>query len=94
MRQAAQEVVRTLREAGHRALFAGGCVRDLEHGAEPKDYDIATDATPPEILRLFPKGNTVGAHFGVVLVRRGDSTSRSRLSAPRAPIRTGADRTA
>lgn len=71
MRQAAQEVVRTLREAGHRALFAGGCVRDLEHGAEPKDYDIATDATPPEILRLFPKGNTVGAHFGVVLVRRG-----------------------
>ena len=71
MRHAAEKVLHNLADAGYRALFAGGCVRDLEHGAEPKDYDIATDATPEQILELFPKGNTVGAHFGVVLVKEG-----------------------
>jgi len=70
MEEAATKIVRTLQEAGHRALFAGGCVRDRLRGVTPQDYDIATDAKPEEILRLFPGGNTVGAHFGVVLVRR------------------------
>lgn len=71
MRRAAEQVISRLTAAGHRALFAGGCVRDLRRGVDPKDYDIATDATPPEILRLFPQGNTIGAHFGVVLVKNG-----------------------
>lgn len=71
MRRSAEKVIETLTGAGHQALFNGGCVRDLLRGAEPKDYDIATDATPDQILELFPKGNTVGAHFGVVLVKKG-----------------------
>lgn len=70
MRQTAENIIRILTEAGHRALFAGGCVRDTLRGLEPRDYDIATEATPEQILRLFPGGNTVGAHFGVVLVKR------------------------
>lgn len=71
MRRAAEKVIETLRSADHQALFAGGCVRDMLRGQEPKDYDIATEATPDEVLRLFPQGNTVGAHFGVVLVKEG-----------------------
>ncbi len=70
MEQIATDIVRTLQEAGHEALFAGGCVRDRLLGNEPKDFDIATSATPDEILKHFPKAGTVGAHFGVVLVKR------------------------
>jgi poly(A) polymerase len=70
MEQIATDIVRTLQEAGHQALFAGGCVRDNLLGNEPKDFDIATSATPDEILEHFPKAGTVGAHFGVVLVKR------------------------
>jgi len=62
------EIVRTLRSANHAAFFAGGCVRDLLLGLQPKDYDVATSATPEQIVALFPKTFTVGAHFGVVLV--------------------------
>ena len=69
MKQTAESIVQRLQEAGYEALFAGGCVRDALLGNEPKDYDIATDATPDEILRLFPKGDTIGAHFGVILVK-------------------------
>ena len=66
--EAARQVAATLRSAGHQAYFAGGCVRDLLLGTEPKDYDIATSATPDEVLALFPRTLAVGAHFGVVLV--------------------------
>ena len=66
--RAALTIVRTLRETGHQAFFAGGCVRDLLLGLEPKDYDVATSAAPDQIVALFPKTVTVGAHFGVVLV--------------------------
>lgn len=69
MRQAAEDVITRIQQAGHRALLAGGCVRDLLRGLDPKDFDIATDATPPEVLRIFPGSNTIGAHFGVVLVK-------------------------
>jgi poly(A) polymerase len=65
---AALAIVRTLRDAGQQAFFAGGCVRDLLLGVSPKDYDVATSATPDEIVALFPKTYGVGAHFGVVLV--------------------------
>jgi tRNA nucleotidyltransferase/poly(A) polymerase len=57
-----------LRSRGHQAWLVGGCVRDLVLGREPKDYDIATDAPPEEVLALFPRAQLVGAQFGVVLV--------------------------
>jgi putative nucleotidyltransferase with HDIG domain len=69
---AAIEIIRILRRAGHEALLAGGCVRDYLLGREPKDHDVATSATPQQVLLLFPGALTVGAHFGVVIVRRGD----------------------
>lgn len=68
-RDAALELARRLMLAGHEALFAGGCVRDRLLEREPKDYDIATSARPEQVLKLFPGGNEVGAHFGVVIVK-------------------------
>src|SRR3954471_9953455 len=62
-------VVRRLRDAGHVAYFAGGCVRDLLLGKEPKDYDVATDAPPGRVRGLFTSTQAVGAAFGVILVR-------------------------
>lgn len=70
----AVEVVTTLRAAGHVAYFAGGCVRDLLLGLEPKDYDVATDAVPQTVRSLFRNTQAVGAAFGVILVRLGRST--------------------
>jgi poly(A) polymerase len=61
-------IIRTLRERGHEAYLVGGCVRDLLLGREPTDYDVATDATPEEVMRIFPETYAVGAQFGVVLV--------------------------
>jgi poly(A) polymerase len=73
-RAAAAWVARRLREAGFRALFAGGCVRDRLLGLEPADHDVATDATPDEIRRVFPRAIGVGEAFGVMLVRHGGRT--------------------
>lgn len=70
--EAAAAIARRLREAGYAAYFAGGCVRDMLLGIVPKDYDVATSATPDEVVELFAKSFTVGAHFGVVLVVEGD----------------------
>ena len=67
-RDKATEIVRTLRQKGHQAYLVGGCVRDLLLGREPADYDVATDATPDEVMRIFPRTWAVGAQFGVVLV--------------------------
>jgi poly(A) polymerase len=61
-------IIRALREHGHQAYLVGGCVRDLLLGSEPADYDVATDATPGEVMRIFPKTYAVGVQFGVVLV--------------------------
>ena len=66
----AVEIVRRLADAGQTALLAGGCVRDLLLGHRPKDYDVATDAPPGRICRLFRRTRRVGAQFGVVLVRK------------------------
>ena len=66
----ARYIVGTLRQAGHQAWLVGGCVRDLLLGVEPKDFDVSTDAPPERLLELFPGAGCVGAHFGVVLVRR------------------------
>jgi poly(A) polymerase len=65
----AHEVIAKLRHAGHQAYLVGGCVRDLLLGGKPKDFDVATDARPDRIMSLFPNSGSVGAHFGVVLVR-------------------------
>ncbi len=64
----ARGLVRRLREAGFEGFYAGGCVRDKLLGQEPKDYDVATNATPEDVQRLFPRHVAVGAHFGVVIV--------------------------
>ena len=66
-------VLRRLREAGHVAYFAGGCVRDLLLGLEAKDFDVATDAAPQRVRELFSNTQAVGAAFGVVLVRHRGS---------------------
>jgi poly(A) polymerase len=68
-------VIQTLRAAGHQAYLAGGCVRDLLLDRDPKDYDVATSATPDVVLALFPRTFAVGAHFGVVLVADSDEES-------------------
>ena len=68
MAEAATEIVRRLRAEGFQAYLVGGCVRDLVMGHEPADYDVATDATPEQVLGLYPGSLTVGAHFGVVAV--------------------------
>ena len=70
-RVAAAWVARRLREAGFRALFAGGCVRDTLLGLEAADYDVATDASPEEVRGVFPRAIGVGESFGVMLVRHG-----------------------
>jgi poly(A) polymerase len=66
-------IVRTLRDKGHQAYLVGGCVRDLLLKREPADYDVATDATPDEVMRIFPETYGVGVQFGVVLVPLPDS---------------------
>jgi poly(A) polymerase len=68
MKEHATNIVRQLRKRGFQAFFAGGCVRDTLLGLAPADYDIATDATPVEVMRIFPNTYAVGAQFGVVLV--------------------------
>src|SRR5277367_4838481 len=62
----------TLRQHGYQALLAGGCVRDLLLRRSPVDYDVATDATPEQVVALFPDALTVGAQFGVVVILRED----------------------
>jgi tRNA nucleotidyltransferase/poly(A) polymerase len=53
VKDAATKVAQVLHEAGFRALFAGGCVRDALLGLQPKDYDVATDARPEQVMKLF-----------------------------------------
>ena len=61
-------IVLTLRDRGHKAYLVGGCVRDLLLDREPADYDVTTDATPEDVMRIFPETYAVGVQFGVVLV--------------------------
>ncbi len=68
-KRVAMVVAKRLRDAGFIAYFAGGCVRDELLGKEPKDFDIATSATPKQVLGLFPKADSIGEHFGVILVK-------------------------
>jgi putative nucleotidyltransferase with HDIG domain len=61
-------LIQTLRQQGFQAYLAGGCVRDLVLQREPADYDVATSATPAQVMEVFPETYAVGAQFGVVLV--------------------------
>jgi poly(A) polymerase len=70
-RQVAVKIVRTLRNEGFEALFAGGCVRDMLLGRRANDYDVATNAVPKQVMRLFQRTLKVGAKFGVVIVLAG-----------------------
>lgn len=67
-KQAAIQIVNSLGKAGFEALLAGGCVRDTLLGKKPKDYDVATNATPQQICKLFRRTIKVGAKFGVIIV--------------------------
>ena len=68
MKTFATTIVKTLRQRGFQAYLAGGCVRDLLLKREPEDYDVATNATPRQVMEVFPETYAVGAQFGVVLV--------------------------
>ncbi|MCE5262961.1 MAG: HD domain-containing protein [Deltaproteobacteria bacterium] len=70
-KNAAAEIVRRLRAAGHEAFWVGGCVRDLLRGEEPEDYDIVTSARPEEVRQLFMRTIPVGERFGVSMVVEG-----------------------
>src|SRR6202795_4822968 len=67
-RQLAEQICATLRDYRHQAYLVGGCVRDLELGREPADYDVCTDARPGRVQEFFPRSLAVGAKFGVILV--------------------------
>jgi len=67
--EAATFIVKLLREQGHVAYFAGGCVRDALLGLKPKDYDVATDAPPAKVASIFRNTQFVGEAFGVTLVK-------------------------
>jgi poly(A) polymerase len=68
MESTARGIAQRLCAASHVAYFAGGCVRDLLRGQVPKDIDIATDARPEAVQKMFPRTYAVGAHFGVIVV--------------------------
>lgn len=68
MNTAAKEIVIKLKSAGHEAVFAGGCVRDMLLGLPAKDIDIATSASCSDIEKLFPNTIGVGRQFGIMVV--------------------------
>lgn len=71
MKPTSIKIIETLRKAGHKAYWAGGCVRDILLGHEPKDYDITTSAKPDEIEELLDYTKPVGKEYGVILVIQG-----------------------
>ncbi len=64
----ARRIVSRLQDAGHEAVYAGGCVRDMLRGVDPHDYDVATSARPEAVQALFKRTVAVGAQFGVISV--------------------------
>ena len=70
----ARKVCDTLQGAGHQAYVVGGAVRDLLLGLRPKDYDVATNASPEEVYRLFRRSRLIGRRFKLAHVMFGDET--------------------
>ncbi len=98
----AERVVRTLQEAGHQAFIVGGAVRDLLVGRRPKDFDVATDATPEQVKALFRRAFIIGRRFRIVHVVHGRgrdhevievSTFRAYLDADQADQVAGNEKT-
>jgi poly(A) polymerase len=98
----AERVVRTLQEAGHQAFIVGGAVRDLLVGRRPKDFDVATDATPEQVKALFRRAFIIGRRFRIVHVVHGRgrdhevievSTFRAYLEADQADQVAGNEKT-
>jgi len=98
----AVKVVRTLKEAGHQAYVVGGAVRDLLVGLRPKDFDVATDATPEQVKALFRRAFIIGRRFRLVHVVFGRgrehevievSTFRAYLDASEADTVAGNEKT-
>lgn len=81
----ALDILHALRASGYQAYFAGGSVRDHLLGREAADYDVATDARPEEVQRLFPRHTAVGAQFGVILVQ-GDGGRHVEVATFRADL--------
>ena len=71
--QDAIKVIRRLKESGYSAYLVGGCVRDLLLGVRPKDFDLATSATPRQIKRLFRNSRIIGRRFRLAHIRFGDN---------------------
>jgi poly(A) polymerase len=69
----AKGIVGQLKSAGFKAFLVGGCVRDIAMGIPPQEYDIATSATPQDVMKIFPSTVPVGVSFGVVLVLEGNN---------------------
>jgi poly(A) polymerase len=86
-REFAISVVQQLQDAGHQALWAGGCVRDELLGLVPKDYDVATDARPEAVQELFRRTLAIGASFGVIEVV-GPRQNRKHFKVEVATFRT------
>ena len=68
---AAMNVITGLRDAGFDALLVGGCVRDMLLGIAPKDFDVATDATPEQVSQVFRRTRLIGRRFRIAHVRFG-----------------------
>ncbi|NIA02236.1 MAG: CCA tRNA nucleotidyltransferase, partial [Nitrospirae bacterium] len=67
MKATSVQIIEILKKAGHEAYWAGGCVRDMLLGIEPKDFDIVTSAKPEEIEDLLEHTIPIGKKFGVIL---------------------------
>jgi poly(A) polymerase len=89
-RDFAIDVVKCLQDAGYQALWAGGCVRDELLGLIPKDYDVATDARPEQVRKLFRRTVAVGMSFGVVEIL-GPRTPLGPLKVQVATFRSDCD---
>ncbi len=68
----ALKVLYRLRDAGYQAFLVGGCVRDILLGIVPKDFDVATDASPDEVRSLFRNCRLIGRRFRLAHIRFGD----------------------
>ena len=71
---AAEKTVKRLQEEGFKAYIVGGAVRDMLLGVEPKDFDVATDATPEEVRKIFRRSRIIGRRFQIVHVMTGPET--------------------
>ena len=81
-REFAIQVAQTLQNRGHQGLWAGGCVRDQLLGRQPKDYDVATNATPDQVREIFGHRKTIaiGAAFGVITIIGSKSTGNIEVA--------------